>query len=314
MSTASGTTAKAGQQMLDKGKIPSPEKFSGERSKLRTFLTSMSLHLRFNSGIFQTQQDKVLAAGMFMKDEALEWFQPYMQDYLEHASNTAQCKDDTKRIFRDYAAFEKEIKNVFGIIDEQRAAALKLRQLQQVGAASDYTTKFRQISSRLDWDDDPLMNQYYVGLKDSVKDEIARQEWPDDMERMIELAVRIDTRLHERKLEKRTGQGVQRTRQGNREDPGDPMELDRVKGRKFQKKKTNRGPTKKRTMSQEQRERFEKGACIQCGEKGHFARDCRKKVRMIRSQRDPLREHRHRLDTQRCWVCGSEAHLGQECP
>ena len=329
MSTASGSTpqARPTPQPAQKtpmiatapAKIPLPKKFTGERSKLRSFLTSMELYLRYNEQTFPMPQDKIMSAGMNLDGEALDWFQPYMQDFMDYSTQPAKLRDDTRRIFSNYQAFEKEIKIVFGVVDEQRTAAIKLRQLRQVGAASEYTTKFRQISSRLDWDDDPLMNQYYIGLKDSVKDEVVRQDWPEDMDAMIKLATRIDTRLYERKMEKqRSGFGVQRTRKTQRDaSPGDPMELDRIQDDKRKpnaRKKTQDAGRRRGTMSPEQRKRFAAGACLQCGEKGHYARDCGKaQVRMIRSQRDPLGEHRDRLISKRCWVCGSDQHFGNEC-
>ena len=48
-----------------------------------------------------------------------------------------------------------------------------------------------------------LKAQYYKGLKDGVKDEIARSEAPDNLQELIEMAVKIDNRNFERALERK---------------------------------------------------------------------------------------------------------------
>src|SRR5436309_7245618 len=65
-------------------KISPPKKFDGTRGKLKTFLIGMEMYLRFNQSTFATEIDKVLAAGMHLEGEALEWFQPYMKDYFDN--------------------------------------------------------------------------------------------------------------------------------------------------------------------------------------------------------------------------------------
>ena len=79
--------------------------------------------------------------------------------------------------------------------------------MRQKGSAASYTAEFQQYSGKTDWNDDALKAQYYRGLKDGVKDEIARSDRPEDLQAMISLAVKIDNRIYERGLE-RKGQYV----------------------------------------------------------------------------------------------------------
>ena len=128
-------------------------------------------------------------------------------------------------------------------------------------------------------------------------------EWPETLEEMITIAVRINERIYTRYKEK---QGTQLQKQifeiqpwkGKkknferknypekkqyhqivREDPGDPMELDEVK--KF----------KKPSREEMARRRVEK-ACLYCGQGGHYANECPKKkkkaqIAVIQENHDP---------------------------
>jgi hypothetical protein len=55
--------------------------------------------------------------------------------------------------------------------------------------------KFQQYADRTGWEDRSLTNQYYKGLKNTIKDKLTRMEKPSILEEMIEATVRIDNRL-----------------------------------------------------------------------------------------------------------------------
>ena len=57
----------------------------------------MEMYLRFNQLTFATEINKVLAARMHLKGEALEWFQPYMKDYFDNwnPKKSAAEQEDT---------------------------------------------------------------------------------------------------------------------------------------------------------------------------------------------------------------------------
>jgi hypothetical protein len=85
----------------------------------------------------------------------------------------------------------------FGEVDEKVLAAQKVRQLYQIGLVSRYTAEFQQIASHLDWDNKALADQFYFGLKDNIKDKIARiSNQPITPMKMIKVAIRIDNQLY----------------------------------------------------------------------------------------------------------------------
>jgi len=165
----------------------------------------MRAYIVYYAGDLLEEADKVMCAAAFLTGDALIWFEPFQRDYLEKGPN--DCDPDTKDIFSSYATFEKKLKAAFGDADEERTAEQQLHNLRQKGPASDYAANFQQISSRLNWEDGPKMVAFYHGLRDEIKDELAKQDRPKEFMDYIAMAVRIDNRLlFERRMEKRPNQ------------------------------------------------------------------------------------------------------------
>ncbi len=71
-------------------------------------------------------------------------------------------------------------------------------------SAAKYAAEFQRIAALTDWDDDALVSQYYWGLNETIKDEIARMDRPEELQNMIDTSINIDSRQWERRME-RTG-------------------------------------------------------------------------------------------------------------
>ena len=59
-------------------------------------------------------------AATFLRGGAFAWFEPYLTDILE---NKDHAKPKTFKMFKTFTGFETELKKVFGMVDEERAAA-----------------------------------------------------------------------------------------------------------------------------------------------------------------------------------------------
>ena len=202
-------------------------------------------------------------AASYLRGQAWAWFEPRMREYQQNPEEPEN--DETRAIFSDYNEFEERFLKVFGDNDEERKAERELARLKQTKSATAYAATFRQITSNLDWDDEPLMARFYEGLKDDIKDELIKADRPEDLTTYIEMAVRIDQRLYERRMErgsrtktipwtrptqlrKHTGGRQQYFKKEKKTYYGDPMELDTL------------------TTKDE--------GCFLCGKEGHFKRDC----------------------------------------
>ncbi len=265
-------TARDNNRSRDLGEIIKPKQpgpFDGSHGTLRNFITQLKAYHKFFPNQFANAPDQVLHAGGCLSGTALAWFGPIMQDYLDNVQNARD--DETNTIFNTFTGFENAITKVFGTTDEEREAEQKLRGLRQKGSVSEYAAKFRQITSKLGWDDDPMMSRFYEGLKEEVKDELYKEDRPENLSDYIAMAVRIDDRQYARRLERKQGRGYfnppfsnfNNKRQANvrrrREEPiawahtTNPGRMD------IDLNATQKG----------------KGKCYNCGKFGHFSKECK---------------------------------------
>ena len=180
------------RKALKKPKIATPEKFDGDRTKLRTFLTSVDLYCEFNE--VEEEQDKILMASTYMKDKAANWMQPYVDDYMKDVKNNG-TKEETKAIFASWNGFKEEMGRIFGEVDAQNQAEKAITRLKQTKSVSAYTAEFKQLQARIDWNDASLRTAFEAGLKENVKDGLVHHNKPESLQALVELATRIDNRL-----------------------------------------------------------------------------------------------------------------------
>jgi hypothetical protein len=144
---------------------------------------------------------KVLFAAGLMKGTAAYWFEPIKRDYLRE-ENEADRDERINRIFRDWDNIELVLREAFGSTDEAREALQKVKDLMQKGTVSYYCAEFQRITSRLDWDDEPLMDLLYEGLKEDVKDEVYKEDRPETLDEYMAMIVRINNRQYNRRKQK----------------------------------------------------------------------------------------------------------------
>lgn len=252
-------------------KVGLPEHFSGKRSKLKEFISQCQLYIEFNPKLFKTDRKKILFYASYFRDEAFNWFEPHLRNLL---SITGKGKIDP--ILDDYVGFLKLLHDTFGALDEVQVAERKITLLRQTTTATLYATEFRQHASHLAWGEAALVYQFYKGLKSEVQDEISRLGRPESLNEMIELAVTIDNRLFERRIEKNTGTTkapYHSNPRDNRSVQNSPYQTPRPYDKNVSA--TFNSPKRGPLSAKDRAYRMENNLCLYCGKGGHSVRDCR---------------------------------------
>jgi hypothetical protein len=174
-------------------KTTKPDTFHGSRSKLRSFVSQLAIYFALQPDDFTSDTNKIMFAASLLRDSAFDWFEPNLRK---------KDSDSPPAVVTNYKTFLASLESTFGDIDAKATAERQLRSLRQTTSASSYSTSFQQIVSFLEWDDAALGYAFYNGLKDSVKDELAKDDRPASLSALMEKAIKIDNRQFERNREK----------------------------------------------------------------------------------------------------------------
>jgi hypothetical protein len=181
-------------------KIPDPPMFSGERKDLLPFLTKCQLKFDGQPSRFKNEKSKILYAGSRLEGTAFSWFQPLI---APHPGPEGSDKPAPPEL-ASFKAFSDALTINYGDPNLEATAEREIRRLHQTGSAADYAAKFESKKQYLKWNDEAFRDQFYLNLKDDIKDEIAPVGKPQKYLEMKTLAIRLDARLYERRLERPT--------------------------------------------------------------------------------------------------------------
>lgn len=98
-----------------------------------------------------------------------------------------------------YKHFAKDLLLTFDPARPKKESALRLAEVKQGSrSVSQYSIEFRTLAADSDWNDSALHTMFFKGLSERVKDELASRELLDELDKLIDLAKRIDCRILER--------------------------------------------------------------------------------------------------------------------
>jgi len=174
-----------------------PDVFDGtDPSKLDTFIFQCSMYMSARSGDFPDGESRVTFALSYLKGNLLDWFQTELNDSISG-------DEDVPEWFFHYSEFLTELKRLFGPRDPITDAMNILETLRYKDStkATRYAIDFNRHGRRTGWNEQALARQYYKGLPDRLKDEIARIGKPTGVKALQDLVATLDQRYWERQSE-----------------------------------------------------------------------------------------------------------------
>jgi hypothetical protein len=188
------------QPTAKSAKLRDPEPFTGNPAKLFSFLMDCRLKSKMEPQYFTTEFSKIGWASTHLSGTAKAWWTTKFSASL-NGNNPPELDS--------FEVFAAKLNAHFGDPDLIRTKSKELRALRQTTSVAQCSTEFIAISQFLDWNDPPLKDQFELGLKPDVKDALAFQPIaPGTLQESIDIANKIDIRLHQRRREVRNSPHV----------------------------------------------------------------------------------------------------------
>jgi Retrotransposon gag protein len=190
LEAANARLASAPVQARRDPKIPSPPEFSGKVSEFRNFMAQCTLTFHMCPNTYVTDEQKVLFIISLLRGPALTWARDIPEQSDHHLRN-------------DYTEFKKALSNLYLDRNLKAACEDKLSHLRQTKSAAAYAVEFQSTVAPLGLNNDAECLFFYLGLKPDIKDDLATVGRATTLNALIDQAVGIDQRKHQRRLEEK---------------------------------------------------------------------------------------------------------------
>jgi hypothetical protein len=245
-----------------------PEKFTGEdRSKLRSFVALLHLHLIDRPGEFLNEQSKLRYAFSRLEGAALE--------QLIHL-----VKDDRVNL-GNFEAFVTSLEEAYGDPDHVNTAEWALAKLRQGNRDFvAYYTEFQRLIADLNWNDAAKRAALHRGLCEELKDILSTQDLPEDWSRYVALVKRRDMQYRACKAVAHRSSGETKpattpTACNTSPNPSQNAPHPTSSGRgHFGPAPMDLSAARRRLSPEERQKRIDENRCLYCGGFNHMAWDC----------------------------------------
>lgn len=241
------------------------DKFKGIEGDLTFMVFKAQLQAQINKfpHALTTDVDRITYAFQCMAGAPARYFAMLFNGQLQ----------DPQGIMQDYTLFLETTDRLFGDQHNREECEHKLNRLRQAnGSFNDYLLRFRELSSRTEWNEAALLSRFKDGLSVEIKNILASQ-WTkfSTMDEIVAAANLAAQNLRTRELFTRRGQPSQQKSNQSPQRPQtvlvsspsngpSPMDLDSVSVRKL--------------SNTERQRRMDNKLCLYCGGAGHRIANC----------------------------------------
>ncbi len=261
-------------------KVASPKAFMGKRTESQEFILKCETVFMAQTRTYYDDKTKLAFTINLLEHEAYEWVKPALLAPYDKSPEWIQSWD----------AFKKEFFKVFSDVDIKELSYQRLQALKQTGSASTYANDFRRHSLNLDWNDEPLRQHFFRGLKPEVKDRVLSPTDFTDLNSLMESAIKWDNLLYQRRKDPSNNKSIDRSyAHSTSYQARDNRPLNQAHNRMHQWNSPpthtlGTGPTPMEVdsirgpLSQAEKDhRRKNNLCLYCGNSGHRALECRKR-------------------------------------
>ena len=258
-------------------KIAAPKPFSGKRSESQEFILKCITVFTAQASTYYDDKTKLAYAINLLEKEVYEWVKPAM----------IASADKKPAYIQTWEAFRKEFLKMFSDIDIKELSYQRIQALTQTGSASNYANEFRRHSLPLDWNDEPLRQHFFRGLKSEVKDKVLSPSDFIDLDALIENAIKWDNLLYQRRKDPNNKANEHKAASSNKPAATGSKPFTALTSEHKKSLWTPRpsnigsGPapmqvdSTQRHLSQEEKDyRRENRLCFYCGKPNHSAFEC----------------------------------------
>ncbi|KAK3518834.1 hypothetical protein QTP70_014909 [Hemibagrus guttatus] len=178
----SADTVTASLAPLCSSPMAQPVPYSGSVEDSNGFLLQCSLVLEMQPHLYPTERSKVAFIITQLRGQALLWAESlWSQD---------------SPVVQSYARFVEHFKEVFGKPSWDSSVGEELCKLRQGKLmVTEYAIQFRTLAAKSGWNEQALLAAYRQGLNPQVRLHLAAHEDAIGLERLIQLSIRVATRM-----------------------------------------------------------------------------------------------------------------------
>jgi len=85
------------------------------------------------------------------------------------------------------------LNTLYGDLNLETTMVREIHLLHQTGSAAEYATRFESKKQYMHWNDEALWDQFYLNLKEELKDKIALIGRPKTYAKLKTLVIRLDS-------------------------------------------------------------------------------------------------------------------------
>jgi hypothetical protein len=246
----------------EKIKVALPDKFDGNCLNYETFKAALDNFFALKASVYTQDEIKVRTIGTLLSKQALQWYSTLVKGQSP--------------LLKDYNAFMNEFQRLFSDPNAKMKSQLLLKKLKQ-GSSSvlSYFTRFRALAINTGFDQEAQMDSFRTGLSDEIKDVLATslEEIPD-LEKLVSMAIKIDTRLFDRKMEKESKVRPPHAAAVTKSTPDVPAATPTAASASSAPKTTQQSG---KITQEERQRRLKLDLCLYCGNPGHKLEQCLKR-------------------------------------